>query len=132
MYRHLDDPFDSSAEHEAHQRPGRNFRALPLAVFTALIALSLEFFAIFLLGWGMAPTSVGCGPGRAAAISLAALAVSGAIFILAAGVGVAALADSRSAKARPRSFLIALATIYTVFSVPMLAFAALLGSCFNF
>lgn len=132
MYRHIDDPFEPGAEHDADQRRGHNFGALPLAIFTALIALSLEFFAIFLLGWGMAPTSIGCGPGRAAAISLAGLGVSGAIFILGASVGVAALAESRSRSARPRTFMIALATIYAVGSIPMLVLAALLGSCFDF
>lgn len=131
MYRHADEPFEPEQPLDRQPRRGRDFSAVPLAILTALIALAAEFFAIFLLGWGMAPTSIGCGVGRAAGISVAALAISVAIFGVTAAVGTAALGESRSRSASPRTFVLSLAAIYTVFSIPMLAFAALLGSCFD-
>lgn len=131
MYRHADEPFEPEQPLDRQPRRGRDFSAVPLAILTALIALAAEFFSIFLLGWGMAPTSAGCGVGRAAGVSAAALAISVVIFGLAAAVGAAALGESRSSSARPRTFILSFAAIYAVFSFPMLVFAALLGSCFD-
>ncbi|MFT4049408.1 MAG: hypothetical protein QM648_06155 [Solirubrobacterales bacterium] len=133
MYRHADEPFEpeDNNEREVPASGGRDFRALPLALAAAAVALAAESFAFFLLGWGMAPTSAGCGVGRVATISFAAVAISAAIYGLAAAAGSAALAESRAEVTRLKTFIIASAAIYIVFSIPMLAFTALLGSCFD-
>lgn len=136
MYRSSDDlpdREDANAASAPSEPPGaRSFAPVPLGVFAGLLALFASFFGLFLLAWGMAPTSVGCGAERSvsmvAAFTPIALLVCGAVSW--AGIGI--MRDSRQPQLRLRSFVITSGVIYAVGVVPLYAMAALLGSCFDF
>lgn len=136
MYRSSDDLPDredaGDAAPSAEPHGSRSYSPVPLGVFAGLLALFGAFFGLFLLAWGMAPTSIGCGAERSvsmvAAFTPIALLVYGAVSW--AGIGI--MRDSRQPQLRLRSFVITSGVIYAVGVVPLYAMAALLGSCFDF
>jgi hypothetical protein len=92
----------------------------------------MEFFGLFLLAWGMAPTSIGCGPGRAASMTGVMLVISLSIFGVIAAVGMGIMREARESQLRRRSYLLTYGVIYLLGSLPLLALAPLFGSCFDF
>jgi hypothetical protein len=132
MYRHIEDPFENDHEAELPGSGRRHFAPVPLGIVGGLIALAAEFFALFLLAWGMAPTSVGCGAGRAFAMSGSMLAIGVGIYVIVAGVGIGIMGDARETESRRRAFLITFTAMYVLGSLPLLALAPLFGSCFDF
>jgi uncharacterized membrane protein YidH (DUF202 family) len=134
MYRESDARPDRP-EPESQERidpQGRRFAPTPLGVFTGLLALMTDFFALFLLSWGVAPTSIGCGTSRSLTMVGATIALSIAIIGVFTAVGLSLMREARAPQLRRRSFLITATAIYVVGSIPLLAFAALVGSCFSF
>lgn len=133
MFRYADEPFEP--EHEA-ELPGRHsrrrFAPVPLGFFGALIALAAEFFGLFLLAWGMAPTSIGCGAGRAAGMGGAMLLIGGAIYLAFIGAGIGIMREARESGLRTRSFVATFTATFLIGSLPILALAPLFGSCFSF
>lgn len=136
MYRSSEDlpnrDDENAAAPSGQQHGYRSFAPVPLGVFAGLLALFASFFGLFLLAWGMAPTSIGCGAERAvsmvAAFTPIALLVYGAVSW--AGIGI--MRDSRQSQLRRRSFVITSGVIYAVGVIPLFAMAALFGSCFDF
>jgi hypothetical protein len=132
MYRHADEPFEPEHEAELPQPHGRRFAPVPLGLFGSLLALGAEFFGLFLIGWGLAPTSIGCGVNRAFGVSGAALALAGGIYVIFVGVGLGIMREARETDLRKRHFLVTFTACYAIGSLPLLAIAALMGSCFDF
>jgi hypothetical protein len=115
----------------SHQRR-RKFAPVPLGFFSGFLALFAEFFGLFLLAWGMAPTSIGCGAGRAASMTGAMLVISAVIFTVVASVGIGIMREARESQLRRRSYVLTFGAIYVLGSLPLLALAPLFGSCFDF
>lgn len=132
MYRHSDDSFGPQHESELPSSDRRSFAPVPLGFFGALIALGAEFFGLFLLAWGMAPTSVGCGAGRAAEVGGAMLAIGASIYFAFIAVGLGIMRDARESAVRRRSFVLTFSAVFLLGSLPLLALAPLFGSCFDF
>lgn len=130
MYRHADEPFESEAELPGSGR--RHFAPVPLGFFGALIALAAEFFGLFLLAWGMAPTSIGCGATRAGTMAGSMLAIGAAIYFAFIGVGLGIMRDARESGLRRRAFVLTFSAAFLLGSLPLLALAPLFGSCFDF
>jgi hypothetical protein len=110
----------------------RKFAPVPLGIFSGILALGVEFFGLFLLAWGMAPTSIGCGAGRAASMTGAMLVISGALFAVIAAIGIGIMREARESQLRRRSYVLTFGAIYLLGSLPLLALAPLFGSCFDF
>lgn len=133
MYRLSDQPPDQPESALPGARPsGRKFAPVPLGIFSGFLGLAAQFFGMFLMGWGMAPTSVGCGPGRAASMVGVELAIAAAIFGFISFVGLGIMRDAHESNARRRSYLLTFGAIYALGSLPLFTAAALLGSCFDF
>jgi MFS family permease len=134
MYRDSDaGPQKPDPEPELHAIPaGRRFAPTPLGIVTGVLALAADFFAIFLLAWGVSPTSDGCGVSRSVTMLVAAAALSIAIIGVFAAVGLGLMREAREPQRRRRSYLATAAGIYAVGVIPLLAFAGLVGSCFDF
>lgn len=132
MYRHANDPFEPEQEAELPGSGSRHFAPVPLGFFGAVIALAAEFFGLFLLAWGMAPTSNGCGAGRAAAMTGSMLVIGGAIYLAFVAIGIGIMREAREPGLRRRSFILTFTAIYALGSLPLLALAPLFGSCFDF
>lgn len=116
-----------------HESGGtRKFPPVPLAVVGAFLALFAEFFGLFLLAWGMAPTSIGCGAPRAISMSLAQIPIFLVIGVAFSWAGAGIMRDARESQLRRRSFLVTFGVIYLLGSIPLFALAALFGSCFDF
>ncbi|MBJ7355146.1 MAG: hypothetical protein JHC98_09990 [Thermoleophilaceae bacterium] len=131
MYRQADEPHDSS-EHVELPQGSRKFAPVPLGIFSGLIGLATEFFGLFLLAWGMAPTSIGCGVGRAASMTGAQLVIALGIFGAFAAVGIGIMREAHESQLRRRSYVLTFAAVYVLGSIPLIATAALFGSCFDF
>src|SRR4029079_1984094 len=119
---------------DAHQLPhrpetpapsGRKVAPVPLGVFAGLLALAGEFFGLFLLAWGMAPTSLGCGAERAISVSAALIPVSLAIWAGVTWAGMGLMRESRESQLRRRSFVIITTAIYVLGAIPLFRMAAL-------
>lgn len=132
MYRHADEPFEPQNEAELPGSGRRHFAPVPLGFLGAFIALAAEFFGLFLLAWGMAPTSIGCGAGRAATMGVSQLAIAGAIYLAFVGIGLGIMREARESDHRRRWFVITFTTAFMIGSLPLLAMAPLFGSCFDF
>ncbi|MGH2958846.1 MAG: hypothetical protein ACRDKE_04530 [Solirubrobacterales bacterium] len=133
MYRLSDQPPERPESALPDSRPtGRKFAPVPLGIFSGMLALGAEFFGLFLMAWGMAPTSIGCSPGRAASMIGVQLAIALAIFAAISFVGLGIMRDAQESQVRRRSFLLTFGAIYMLGSIPLFAAAALLGSCFDF
>lgn len=132
MYRHVNEPFDSGQEAELPGSGRRHFAPVPLGFFGALLGLAAEFFGLFLLAWGVAPTSDGCGAGRAATMGVAQLAIGAAIYLAFVGVGVGIMREARESTYRKRAFVVTFTVTFLIGSLPLLAMAPLFGSCFDF
>ena len=133
MYRLSDQPPEQPESALPDSHAGRRkFAPVPLGIFSALLGLGAAFFGMFLLGWGMAPTSIGCGPGRAASITGVQLGITVGVFGAISAVGLGIMRDARESRGRRRSYLLTFGAIYMLGSLPLLASAALLGSCFDF
>jgi hypothetical protein len=133
MYRLSDQPPEQpeSALPDAQAR-GRKFAPVPLGLFSAVLGLGAQFFGMFLMAWGMAPTSIGCGPGRAASMTGVLLLIALGIFGAISAVGLGIMRDAREPQVRRRSYLLTFGSVYLLGSIPLFAAAALLGSCFDF
>lgn len=131
MYRQADRPSEPS-DHAELPSGTRKFAPVPLGVFSAFLGLCAQFFGMFLMAWGMAPTSIGCGPGRAASMTGVQLAIAVGIFAAISFVGIGIMRDAQESQVRRRSYLLTFGGIYLLGSIPLFAAAALLGSCFNF
>lgn len=135
MFRHADDlperPDPPDPEPSAH-RTRRRFTPVPLAIVAAVLALWAEFFGMFLLGWGMAPTSVGCGTGRALSMTGAMVPIALGIYVAFTWAGLGLMGDAGETQRRRRSFLGIFTIAFVVGSAAIFAMAALLGSCFDF
>jgi hypothetical protein len=133
MYRLPDDqPNRPEASLPESHQGSRKFAPVPLGIFSGMLALGAEFFGLFLLAWGMAPTSIGCGAGRAASMTGAMLVISGAIFAAIAAIGISIMREARESQLRRRSYVLTFGAIYLLGSLPLLALAPLFGSCFDF
>jgi hypothetical protein len=132
MYRQADDPFEPEQDAELPDAGRRHYAPVPLGLFSGILALGMEFFGLFLLAWGMAPTSIGCGPGRAASMTGVMLVISLSIFGVIAAVGMGIMREARESQLRRRSYLLTYGVIYLLGSLPLLALAPLFGSCFDF
>jgi hypothetical protein len=133
MYRFSDKPPEQPESALPDARPsGRKFAPVPLGIFSGFLGLSAQFFGMFLMAWGMAPTSIGCGPERAASMVGVQLAIAVGIFAAISFVGLGIMRDARESSARRRSYLLTFGAIYVLGSIPLFAAAALLGSCFDF
>lgn len=110
----------------------RRLAPVPLGLFSGFLGLAAEFFGLFLLAWGMAPTSIGCGAGRAASMIGVQLAIAVGIFGAISAVGLGIMSDAQESQVRRRSYLLTSGAIYLLGSIPLLAAAALFGSCFDF
>jgi len=137
MYREPDprpEPTGDGAEHEqrAHEPGRRHFAPAPLGIFTGLVALFANFFAMFLLGWGVAPTSIGCGATRSLEMVVGMLAISVAIIGVFTAIGVGLMREARAPQLRIRAYVMTSLTLFTIGTMPLVAFSALLGSCFDF
>ncbi|MGH2907165.1 MAG: hypothetical protein ACRDKI_10415 [Solirubrobacterales bacterium] len=111
---------------------GRNFTPVPLGITAGALALVADFFALFLLSWGVAPTSIGCGAARSVTMVIAFAAITATIFAIFAGVGLGLMREARAPQLRRRRFVATAGAIYAVGVIPLFAFAALVGSCFDF
>jgi uncharacterized membrane protein len=133
MFRPSDDLPErpESALPDSHDG-SRKFAPVPLGIFSGMLALGAEFFGLFLLAWGMAPTSIGCGAGRAASMTGAMLVISLSIFAIVAAIGIGIMREARESQLRRRSYLLTFGAIYLLGSLPLLALAPLFGSCFDF
>lgn len=133
MYRLSDHPPErpESARPDT-RRSGRKFAPVPLGIFSGLLGLSAQFFGMFLMAWGMAPTSIGCGAERAVSMTGVQLAIAAAIFGFISFVGLGIMRDAQESSVRRRSYLLTFGAIYVLGSIPIFAAAALLGSCFDF
>jgi uncharacterized membrane protein len=133
MFRPSDDlPERPESAAPESQEGTRKFAPVPLGVFSGMLALGAEFFGLFLLAWGMAPTSIGCGAGRAASMTGAMLVISLSIFAIVAAIGIGIMREARESQLRRRSYLLTFGAIYLLGSLPLLALAPLFGSCFDF
>lgn len=136
MYRPSDDRPDRDDEDVVaplEQPHGyRSFAPVPLGVFAGMLALFAAFFGLFLLGWGMAPTSIGCGTGRSISMVAAFTPIALAVYVAVSWAGIGILRDSRQPQLRVRSFVITSGVIYALGLIPLFTMAALLGSCFDF
>lgn len=133
MYRLSDTPPERPESPMPDARPsGRKFAPVPLGIFSAFLGLSAQFFGMFLMAWGMAPTSIGCGPGRAASMTGVQLLIALSIFGAISAVGLGIMRDASESQLRRRSYLLTFGAIYLLGSIPLFAAAALLGSCFEF
>lgn len=133
MYRLSDKPPERPESPLPDARPaGRKFAPVPLGVFSGFLGLAAQFFGMFLLAWGMAPTSIGCGPGRAASMTAVQLLIALSIFGAISAVGLGIMRDASESQLRRRSYLLTFGAIYLLGSIPLFAAAALLGSCFDF
>lgn len=133
MYRFTDKPPEQPESPLPGAGPGRRkFAPVPLGIFSGFLGLSAQFFGMFLMAWGMAPTSTGCGPERAASMVGVQLAIAAAIFAAISFVGLGIMRDARESNMRRRSYLLTFGAIYVLGSIPLFAAAALLGSCFDF
>lgn len=136
MYRESDQlperPDHPEPEVQAHAPTGRNFTPVPVGIFTGVVALIANFFSMFLLGWGVAPTSIGCGTSRSLTMVIALVAISVAIIGVFTAIGISLMREARAPQLRIRRYLFTSLTIFTIGTIPLLAFAALLGSCFDF
>ena len=132
MYRLSDEPPDQpeASLPESHQG-SRRFAPVPLGIFSGILGLGAEFFGLFLLAWGMAPTSIGCGAGRAASMSGVMLVISLSIFGVIAAVGTGIMREARESQLRRRSYVLTFGAVYLLGSLPLLALAPLFGSCFD-
>lgn len=135
MFRHAEDlpeqPDPSEPERHAHVNR-RRFAPVPLAFVAAFLALWAEFFGMFLLGWGMSPTSVGCGTGRAVSMTAAMVPIALGIYMAFTWAGLGLMGEARESLHRRRSFLAIFSILFALGSVVIFAMAALLGSCFDF
>lgn len=133
MYRLSDQPPERPESALPGARPsGRKFAPVPLGVFSGFVGLPAQFFGMFLMAWGMAPTSVGCGPGRVASMVGVQLAIAVGIFAAISFVGIGIMRDAQEPGRRRRSYVLTFGAIYVLGSIPLFAAAALLGSCFDF
>jgi uncharacterized membrane protein len=133
MYRITDEPPRQPSSPSPGGHDGqRKFSPVPLGIISALIALAAEFFGLFLLAWGMAPTSIGCGAGRAASMTGVQLVIALGVFAAVSAVGAGIMREAQEPQVRRRSYLLTFGAIYLPGSVPLIAIAALFGSCFNF
>jgi hypothetical protein len=133
MFRQADEPHEPSDHVELPQGEGtRKFAPVPLGIFSGFLALAAEFFGLFLLAWGMAPTSIGCGAGRAVSMTGAMLVISASIFTVICAIGIGIMREAREPQLRQRSYVLTFAVVYVLGSLPLLALAPLFGSCFNF
>lgn len=131
MYREADSR-PEGPEAELPSRPaGRNFTPVPLGVVGGFMALAAEFFGLFLLAWGMAPTSIGCGVGRAFNMTAAMIPISALIAIAFTWAGLGMMVEARQSQLRKRSFVMIFLVIYAIGSVPLFVAAGLFGSCFD-
>lgn len=112
-------------------RTGRNFTPVPLGIVGGFMALAAEFFGLFLLAWGMAPTSIGCGAGRAFSMTAAMIPIALLIFIGFTWAGLGMMREARQSQLRKRSFLVTFGAIYLIGSIPLFVAAGLFGSCFD-
>jgi hypothetical protein len=131
MFRQADDSHEPS-DHVELPHAARKFAPVPLGIFSGFIGLAAEFFGLFLLAWGMAPTSIGCGAARAASITGVQFAIALGIFGLISVVGLGIMRDAQESQLRRRSYLLTFGAIYLIGSIPLIATAALFGSCFDF
>jgi hypothetical protein len=133
MYRLSDEPPDQpeASLPESRQR-SRRFAPVPLGIFSGLLALGTEFFGLFLLAMGMAPTSIGCGATRAASMTGVMLVISLTIFAVIAGIGMGMMREAQESQLRRRSYILTFGAVYLLGSLPLLALAPLFGSCFDF
>ncbi|MBI2690699.1 MAG: hypothetical protein HYX29_01950 [Solirubrobacterales bacterium] len=133
MYRLSDHPPDQPDSARPGARPtGRRFAPVPLGIFSGFLGLSAQFFGMFLMAWGMAPTSIGCGPERAVSMTGIQLAIAAVIFGAISFVGLGIMRDAQESSLRRRSYLLTFGAIYVLGSIPLFVAAALLGSCFDF
>jgi uncharacterized membrane protein len=136
MYRESDSLPERSQSPEpeihAHAPHGRHFAPVPVGIFTGLVALFVSFLGMFLLGWGVAPTSIGCGASRSVTMVVAMLAISVVVIGVFSAIGVSLMREARAPQRRVRSYLLTSLSIFTIGTLPLLAFSALLGSCFDF
>lgn len=136
MFRPSDDLPDRADENDltppARPQGRRSFAPVPLGVFAGLLALAGAFFGLFLLAWGMAPTSIGCGAERAISMSAAFTPIALVVYGAVSWAGIGIMRDSRQSMLRVRSFVITSGGIYALGLIPLYAMAALLGSCFDF
>lgn len=133
MYRLSDTPPERPDSPLPSARPsGRKFAPVPLGIFSGFLGLSAQFFGMFLMAWGMAPTSIGCGPGRAASMTGLQLLIAVGIFGAISAVGLGIMRDAREPQGRRRSYVLTFGAIHVIGSIPIFAAAVLLGSCFNF
>ena len=133
MYRPSDEPPEQPESALPSSRSsGRRFAPVPLGIFSGVLALVAEFFGLFLLAWGMAPTSIGCGAGRAASMVGVQLLIATGIFAAISAVGIGIMRDAQESQLRRRSYVLTFGAIYILGSIPLFASAALLGSCFDF
>ncbi|MGK2877903.1 MAG: hypothetical protein ACSLFF_04940 [Solirubrobacterales bacterium] len=133
MYRASDEPPEQPESALPDPRlSGRRFAPVPLGIFSGMLALVAEFFGLFLLAWGMSPTSIGCGTGRAASMVGVQLAIALGIFAAVSAVGIGIMREARESQLRRRSYVLTFAAIYVLGSIPLFVSAALLGSCFDF
>jgi hypothetical protein len=133
MFRLSDESPESSEASLPEAKAGsRKFAPVPLGLFSAVIGLAAEFFGLFLLAWGMAPTSIGCGAGRAASMTGVQLVIAISIFGAITAVGLGIMRDARESQLRRRSYVLTFGAIYLLGSIPLFAAAALFGSCFDF
>src|SRR3954452_9524557 len=107
MYRHADEPHEPNDRVELPRGQGaRKFAPVPLGLISSIIALSAEFFGLFLLAWGMAPTSIGCSATRAASMLGVQLAIAVEIFAVVSVVGLGIMRDARESQLRRLSFVL--------------------------
>lgn len=139
MYRHADEhwrdePEDVQPPEVPLQGEGKRWKPtpVPLALIAACFAVGTQFFGLFLLAWGVAPTSAGCGPGRAATMVGMQLPISASVGFLIGGVGYVMLAEAGATQLRRRSYLLIFGALYLLGTIPMLVSAGLFGSCFDF
>lgn len=133
MYRHADENWNDEPEAQLPHEPFRwKPTPVPLAVLAAFFSLGAEFFGMFLLGWAVAPTSIGCGAGRAATMVAAQIPIALVPAVFVGGVGYTILAEGGASQHRRRSYLMIFGVLTALGSIPLFVAAGLLGSCFDF
>lgn len=131
MFRSADETPEQHDSPEAPLHAGRGFTPVPLGIVGGFMALAAEFFGLFLLAWGMAPTSIGCGAGRAFSMTAAMIPIAGLIFVGFTWAGLGMMREARQSQLRKRSFLVTFGAIYLLGSIPLFVAAGLFGSCFD-
>ena len=137
MYRHADEHWREPEENQPPEVPlqgeGRRWKPtpVPLALIAACFAVGTQFFSLFLLAWGVAPTSEGCGTERAITMVGAHLPIAACVGFLVGSVGYVMIAEAGASQLRRRSYLLVFGGLYLLGTIPLLVIAGLFGSCFD-